>query len=72
MCLTLSLFSPLKKVPLDKRPKGLELGAIDYITKPFVSKLLNKRVELHLRLLEQDEKLRRFNTQDGGGPGGAP
>ncbi|GHV45099.1 two-component system response regulator [Spirochaetia bacterium] len=45
----------------DNELKGLELGAIDYITKPFVSKLLNKRVELHLRLLEQDEKLRRFN-----------
>jgi putative two-component system response regulator len=41
--------------------EGLELGAIDYITKPFVSKLLNKRVELHLRLIEQEEKLRKFN-----------
>jgi putative two-component system response regulator len=41
--------------------KGLELGAMDYITKPFVSKLLNKRVELHLRLIEQDKKLRKFN-----------
>ncbi|GHU81403.1 two-component system response regulator [Clostridia bacterium] len=41
--------------------KGLELGAIDYISKPFAAKLLNKRVELHLRLLEQDKRLREFN-----------
>ena len=45
--------------------EGLKLGAIDYIAKPFVAELLNKRVELHLtmemqqrRLKEQDEELR--------------
>jgi putative two-component system response regulator len=45
----------------DNELEGLELGAIDYITKPFVTKLLNKRVELHLRIIEQDEELRKFN-----------
>jgi putative two-component system response regulator len=45
----------------DSELRGLELGAIDYISKPIVAKLLNKRVELHLRLFEQEEKLREFN-----------
>jgi putative two-component system response regulator len=45
--------------------KGLSLGAIDYISKPFMPKLLQKRVELHLtveaqklRLEEQADKLK--------------
>jgi putative two-component system response regulator len=55
--------------------KGLSLGAIDYISKPFMPQLLLKRVELHVtveiqkRLLEEQAKkleaqgaeLKRFN-----------
>ena len=44
--------------------EGLSLGAIDYISKPFMTQLLHKRVELHLtvqtqrlRLEEQAHKL---------------
>jgi len=33
--------------------QGLELGAVDYITKPFSPPLLRKRVELHLLLKDQ-------------------
>jgi DNA-binding NarL/FixJ family response regulator len=29
--------------------RGLELGAVDYITKPFVKEILLKRMELHLK-----------------------
>jgi putative two-component system response regulator len=54
------IFLTGKSAP-DNELEGLELGAIDYIAKPFVTKLLNKRVELHLRLIDQDEKLKKFN-----------
>jgi putative two-component system response regulator len=37
--------------------KGLELGAVDYIAKPFSPPLLCKRVELHLLLNEQKHVL---------------
>ncbi len=41
--------------------KGLSLGAVDYITKPFSPPLLLKRIELHLQLLSQKEALQSFN-----------
>jgi putative two-component system response regulator len=55
--------------------KGLSLGAIDYISKPFMPQLLRKRVELHItveiqkrllegqakKLQEQGSELKRFN-----------
>jgi putative two-component system response regulator len=37
--------------------KGLELGAVDYIAKPFSPPLLRKRVELHLLLQDQKHVL---------------
>lgn len=37
--------------------KGLSLGAIDYITKPFSAALLLKRLEVHLLLEEQKNEL---------------
>ena len=37
--------------------KGLELGAVDYIAKPFSPPLLRKRVELHLLLKDQKRVL---------------
>jgi len=41
--------------------KGLELGAVDYIVKPFSLPLLRKRVELHLLLEEQKSELQHYN-----------
>ncbi|MDR0466472.1 MAG: response regulator [Deltaproteobacteria bacterium] len=41
--------------------KGLELGAVDYIAKPFSPPLLRKRVELNLLLQKQKSELHHFN-----------
>jgi len=41
---------------------GLSLGAVDYITKPFSTPLLKKRVELHLLLQAQKNALLEFNS----------
>ena len=43
--------------------KGLSLGAVDYITKPFSPPLLLKRLELHLLVESQKNDLLRFNQQ---------
>lgn len=40
---------------------GLLLGAIDYIFKPFSPALLQKRVQLHLTLIEQTKTLENYN-----------
>lgn len=40
---------------------GLLLGAIDYIFKPFSPALLQKRVQLHLTLIEQTKTLEKYN-----------
>ena len=40
---------------------GLNLGAVDYITKPFSPALLQKRVETHLLLRAQTLQLQRYN-----------
>jgi len=49
------------KNEVENELKGLSLGALDYITKPFSQPLLLKRVELHLLLQEQKNELREFN-----------
>jgi putative two-component system response regulator len=41
--------------------EGLQLGAVDYITKPFSPPLLRKRVELHLLLENQKHVLKNYN-----------
>ncbi len=41
---------------------GLNLGAVDYIIKPFSVPLLQKRVELHLKLAEQQKQLKDYST----------
>ncbi|MCL1880652.1 MAG: response regulator [Oscillospiraceae bacterium] len=43
--------------------KGLSLGAIDYITKPFSPPLLLKRIEVHLLLRDQKEQLENQKKQ---------
>jgi two-component system sensor histidine kinase/response regulator len=42
--------------------KGFELGAVDYITKPFYSEVLLKRVEVHLKLATVMNELELVNT----------
>jgi len=41
--------------------KGLDLGAVDYITKPFSRELLLKRVDLHLLLERQKKELLSYS-----------
>jgi len=41
--------------------KGLSLGAIDYITKPFSQELLLKRIEVHLLVEAQRMELKNYN-----------
>lgn len=41
--------------------EGLKLGAVDYITKPFSIPLLLQRVQLHIELVAQREKLNNYN-----------
>ncbi len=45
--------------------KGLELGAVDYITKPISPKLVKLRVRNHLKLKEHSDLLRDMATLDG-------
>ncbi len=41
--------------------EGLNLGAVDYITKPLSFPLLQKRVELHLSLVKQQRELHNYS-----------
>jgi diguanylate cyclase (GGDEF)-like protein len=45
--------------------KGLELGAIDYITKPLSGPILKARVRNHIDLKRQRDQLRRLSAVDG-------
>jgi putative two-component system response regulator len=45
----------------DDELHGLQLGAVDYITKPFAPPLLRKRVALHLLLENQKRELQHYN-----------
>jgi DNA-binding response OmpR family regulator len=51
------------KIAADDVHKGLGLGAIDYITKPFVPPLLLKRIEVHLQVRAQQQKLKDVNDE---------
>ncbi|MDR3037007.1 MAG: response regulator [Coriobacteriales bacterium] len=41
--------------------KGLSLGAIDYVYKPFSASLLLKRIDNHLLIASQQRELKQFN-----------
>lgn len=43
--------------------EGLNLGAVDYVTKPFSFPLLLKRVELHLKMSQQQQELHDYSTE---------
>lgn len=42
--------------------KGFELGAVDYMTKPFYSEVLLKRVEVHLKLASAMNEIEQMNS----------
>jgi putative two-component system response regulator len=46
---------------VDDEMRGLTIGAVDYVAKPFVPQVLQKRVELHLQLSRQQKELNAFN-----------
>ena len=45
------------------KSRGFQLGAVDYITKPFQTEEVIARVNTHLRLRQAEQRLRRFNSQ---------
>jgi diguanylate cyclase (GGDEF)-like protein len=45
--------------------KGLDLGAVDYIKKPFISRVVKQRVGIHLKLLAQMRIIEQFSLTDG-------
>lgn len=49
------------KNDVESEIKGLSLGALDYINKPFSPPLLLKRIEHYLNMVEQQKELQKFN-----------
>ena len=45
--------------------KGLKMGAVDYITKPFRAAIVKARVENHLKLKSYQDLLKKQSTLDG-------
>jgi putative two-component system response regulator len=48
---------------IDNKAKGFEMGAVDYITKPFQIEEVIARVNTHLKLRQAQEALQVFNTE---------
>lgn len=48
---------------LEHKVKGLQLGAVDYITKPFYEEEVITRVSIHFQLRDMSTKLERQNQQ---------
>jgi len=49
------------KIDPESEIKGLGLGAVDYITKPFSRELLMKRIDLHIIFEKQRKELLKYN-----------
>jgi len=49
------------KIDPEHEVKGLNLGAVDYITKPFSRELLLKRIDLHILFERQRQELLKHN-----------
>jgi diguanylate cyclase (GGDEF)-like protein len=47
----------------DDETRGFELGAVDYITKPFSPAIVNARIKIHLELLRQKCELKEMHQQ---------
>ena len=41
--------------------EGYSLGAVDYITKPYTTMLLRKRIDIHVQAIENERKLKAAN-----------
>lgn len=50
------------KSDMDSIVRGLELGAVDYIIKPFHKKELLARIRIHLTILQQKHELQQSNA----------
>ena len=44
--------------------KGVEAGAVDYITKPFVHEVVRLRIDLHMKLISQTKTLEKQGMYD--------
>ena len=53
------------KVQAEDQQMGFDLGAVDYITKPFEIPLVIARINVHLRLKHKSEQLERLALLDG-------
>lgn len=71
VCKILKMNSDTKGIPIifltavtdsDKIVEGFELGAVDYITKPFNSAELSVRVATHIEIKQSREKLKDLNA----------
>ncbi len=51
------------KIELQSKLRGFELGAVDYITKPFESIEVMKRVETHLKLKKAIDIIKKYNNE---------
>ena len=49
------------KIEPENEVKGLSMGAVDYITKPFSRALLIKRIDLHIVFEKQKKELLKYN-----------
>ena len=49
------------KIDPESEIKGLSLGAVDYITKPYSRELLIKRIDLHILFEKQKKELLKYN-----------
>ncbi|MDR0444058.1 MAG: diguanylate cyclase [Treponema sp.] len=49
---------------IEDEKKGLELGAIDYISKPFDEIIVKLRVQLHIRIINQLRTIEYLSTTD--------
>jgi putative two-component system response regulator len=56
------IFVTARSVETDEL-KGLELGAVDYVTKPFSAAILLKRIETHLSIQENKAELKNANDK---------
>jgi len=50
---------------VEQEVKGLEAGAVDYVTKPIVGPLLKARLKIHLELKKQRDYLQNLTMIDG-------
>ena len=51
------------KIEPENEIMGLNMGAVDYVTKPFTRELLIKRVDLHIAFGKQKKELKNYNLR---------